>query len=267
MYMQLRKPAPVLLGAVATLSLLTGACATKKHVREAIAPVQTQVGELQKTTQQQQQAIGDLDRNVSRADEHAMEADRKATAAGQAADKANQAAQQAAQSADKANQSAQQAMNGASKANAGIAALPDNLNNYKLLTTEKVYFKVNKYNLEDEDRQKLDAALQQVQSSKNYVIEIAGYTDKTGSKSANLELARRRAEAVVRYLTVDKNVPLRAIHDVGVGSDFPDATNKTRAERKENRRVDVKVYTLDLSAVTGASAMSQPPAQTPATNR
>jgi outer membrane protein OmpA-like peptidoglycan-associated protein len=267
MFMQLRTPAPVLLGAVATLSLLTGACATKKHVREAIAPVQTQVGELQKTTQQQQQAIGDLDRNVSRADEHAMEADRKATAAGQSADKANQAAasanqaaQQASQNADKANQSAQQAM---SRAN-GIA---DNINNYKLITTEKVYFKVNKSSLGDEDRQKLDAALQQVQSSKNYVIEVAGYTDKTGSQAANLELARRRAEAVVRYLTVDKNVPLRAVHDVGVGSEFPDATNKTRAERKENRRVDVKLYTLDMSSSASASNMpSQTPAQTP-TNR
>jgi OOP family OmpA-OmpF porin len=261
MYMQLRKPAPVLLGAVATLSLLTGACATKKHVREAIAPVQTQVGELQKTTQQQQQAIGDLDRNVSKADEHAMEADRKATAAGQAAQQANQAAQQASQSADRANQSAQQAM---SRANTIASGIADNLNNYKLLSTEKVYFKVNRSNLSDEDRQKLDAALQQVQNSKNYVIEVEGYTDKTGSKAANLELARRRAEAVVRYLTVDKNVPLRAIHDVGVGSEFPDATNKTRAERKENRRVDVKVYALDLSAVTGTSASANMPSQTPA---
>jgi outer membrane protein OmpA-like peptidoglycan-associated protein len=146
-----------------------------------------------------------------------------------------------------------------SRAN-GIA---DNLNNYKLVTTEKVYFKVNKSNLSDEDRQKLDAALGQVQNSKIYVIEVAGYTDKTGSKAANLELARKRAEAVVRYLTVDKNVPLRAIHDVGVGSEFPDATNKTRAERKENRRVDVKLYTLDLSSSASASNM---PAQTP-TNR
>jgi outer membrane protein OmpA-like peptidoglycan-associated protein len=193
-----------------------------------------------------------------------MEADRKATAAGQSADKANQAAasanqaaQAASQSADRANQSAQQAMNRAN----GIA---DNFNNYKLVTTEKVYFKVNRSNLTDEDRQKLDAALQQVQSAKTYVIEVAGYTDKTGSKSANLELARRRAEAVVRYLTVDKNIPLRSIHDVGVGSEFPDATNKTRAERKENRRVDVKVYTLDLSGSTSASNMpSQTPEQTP----
>jgi outer membrane protein OmpA-like peptidoglycan-associated protein len=261
--MQLRKPAPVLLGAVVALSLLSGACATKKHVREAIAPVQTQVGELQKTTTQHQQAIGDLDRNVSRADEHAMEADRKATTAGQSADHANQAATTAQQKADAAGQSAQMAMNRANTVATSITAVTDNLNNYKLLNTEKVYFRVNRSELGKEDKEKLDAALQQVQNAKNYVIEVEGYTDRTGSKSANLELARRRAEAVVRYLTVDHNIPLRTIHDVGVGSDFPDADNKTRAARKENRRVDVKVYALDMTAVgNNATSSSQTPAPT-----
>ena len=159
MRMQLRKPAPVLLGAVAALSMVTGACATKKHVREAIAPVQAQVGELQNTTKQQQQAIGDLDRNVSRADEHAMEADRKAQAAGQSAQQANQAAQQANQAAtaaqqkaDQANQSAQMAMNRAN-------SIADNLDNYKLLTTEKVYFRVNHSDLTKAEKDKLDQAI------------------------------------------------------------------------------------------------------------
>ena len=261
--MDLRKPAPILLGAVAALSLLTGACATKKHVREAIAPVQTQVGELQKTSTQHQQAIGDLDRNVSRADEHAMEADKKATSAGQSADKAGQAASAAQQKADAAGQSAQMAMTRANNVATAITAVTENLNNYKLMSTEKVYFKVNRSELTKEYKDKLDAALQPVQSAKNFVIEVEGYTDRTGSKAANLELARRRAEAVVRYLTVDHNVPLRSIHDVGVGSDFPDADNKTRAARKENRRVDVKVYSLDMSSVSTVSS-TQMPAQTPA---
>lgn len=256
--MQLRKPAPVLLGAVVALSLLTGACATKKHVREAIAPVQTQVGELQKTTTAQnqatQQAIGDLDRNVSRADEKAMEADRKAQAAAQSAQQANQAASTAQQRADAAGQSAQMAMNRAN-------SIAENLDNYKLLTTEKVYFRVNRSELSKEEKEKLDQAVQQLQSSKNFVIEIAGFTDKTGNKSANMELARRRAEAVVRYLTVQHNVPLRKIHDVGVGSEFPDADNKTRAARKENRRVDVRVYSLDMSG-QGVQQSSAQPGQT-----
>ena len=78
-----------------------------------------------------------------------------------------------------------------------------------------------------------------------------------------LDLSRRRAEAVVRYLTVEHDVPLRKIHDVGVGSEFPDADNKTRAARKENRRVDIKVYALDVSGQGVQSSSSQMPANTP----
>jgi hypothetical protein len=52
---------------------------------------------------------------------------------------------------------------------------------------------------------------------------------------------------------VEHNIPLRSIRELGVGSDFPDADNKTRAARKENRRVDVKIYSLDI---TGAQAQA-----------
>jgi flagellar motor protein MotB len=58
---------------------------------------------------------------------------------------------------------------------------------------------------------------------------------------------------VVHYLAVEHNIPLRSIRELGVGADFPDANNKTREARKENRRVDVKIYTLD---VTGAQAQA-----------
>jgi hypothetical protein len=41
---------------------------------------------------------------------------------------------------------------------------------------------------------------------------------------------------------------------VAIGSEDPNAENKTRAERKENRRVDVRVYALNLNA---SNAMPQ----------
>jgi outer membrane protein OmpA-like peptidoglycan-associated protein len=59
---------------------------------------------------------------------------------------------------------------------------------------------------------------------------------------------------------VEHDVPLRSIREVGAGADFPDADNKTRAARKENRRVDVKIYTLDLDGQT-ASASAKPSGQ------
>jgi outer membrane protein OmpA-like peptidoglycan-associated protein len=258
MKMLLGNPAPVILSGIVTLSLFTGACATKKHVREAIAPVQNQVNEVGKKTDQNTTAIGDLDRNVAKVDEKAMEADRKAGAAGDSAHQANQAASQAQQSANGAQSLAQQSMSRAGQLETRI----NNLDNYKLASTEKVYFRTNRYELTKDDMAKIDQALQNIAGAKNYVIEVEGYTDRTGSKAANLELGRRRAEAVVRYLTVEKNIPLRKIHDVGVGADFPDAVNKTSADRKENRRVDLKVFTLDtMAAANEMSSSSTTPQQ------
>jgi hypothetical protein len=57
-------------------------------------------------------------------------------------------------------------------------------------------------------------------------------------------------------LTVEKNIPLRDVRELGVGSEFPNAENKTRAQRKENRRVDVKIYALNLNGQPGNASMN-----------
>ena len=238
---------PACLSAVIVLLTSGVGCATKKHVREAIAPVQEQanktqgqVGTLQKQTDENKQSIGDLDRQVATADEKATDAGKRASAANDAALKANGVATQAQQSADHATSLAQQV---GTRLDQTLA----NLDNYKLVTSQQVFFKTARYALSKEELSKLDDLAQNVSSSKSFVIEIEGYADQTGDKAMNMELSRRRADAVVHYLTVEKNVPLRAIRVLGVGSEFPNADNKTRESRAENRRVDVKVYALDLS--------------------
>jgi outer membrane protein OmpA-like peptidoglycan-associated protein len=238
---------------VATLSLGTWGCATKKHVREAIAPVQQQVNQVQKDTAANKTSIGDLDRTVAGVDEKAQEANRKAQEAANAAAQANTAAQQAGSRADSANTLAQQAMNSANQ----VGQQLQNLDNYTLANTLQVYFRVNQSTLSPEAKQQLDQAVQNSGSMHNYIVEVEGFTDKTGPKSYNLELARRRADAVVRYLTVEKNIPLRDVRELGVGSEFPNADNTTRAARKENRRVDIKVYSLNLTGQPGVSSTNK----------
>ena len=254
---------PLMLSGLALLSLASVGCATKKHVREAIAPVQNQVNQtqtqvtaLQKQSDETKQAVGDLDRQVATADEKAVEAGRKAQEAADAAAKANSAAAEAAQRADTANGLAQQAQQGVSRIDQSL----QNLDNFKLVTTEQVHFGLNKSALTKEEQAKLDDAIQKIGSMKNYIVEVAGYADRTGDKTYNRELSRRRADAVVHYLAVEHNVPLRSIREVGAGADFPDADNKTREARKENRRVDIKIYSLDLGgqASTQASSLNAP---------
>ncbi|MGH9668432.1 MAG: OmpA family protein [Bryobacteraceae bacterium] len=260
--------ATVVMGAAAILSLASAGCATKKFVRQQVSPVQNQANDLQKKTADNTTAIGDLDRNVAKADERAMEADRKATAAGESASKANDAATQAAQRADAANTLAQQGVDKAADVGKNLSKTIDNLDNYHLVTTEKVYFRFNHSDLSKDDQQKLDTLADTLGKMKSYVIEVEGFTDKSGPLSVNFELSRKRAESVVRYLAANHNVPLRTIHEVGFGPqtksmtvDNQGAEQPTKMNRKEERRVDVRVFALDLMASESAPAANTSAAQ------
>jgi len=252
------------LGALTIFTMASVGCATKKHVREAIAPVQNQLNQtqaqvntLQKQTDENKQAIGDLDRQVATADEKATEAGKRAAEAAEAAAKANAAAAEAAQRASAANSAALDAQQGVSRVDQNLHNVVSNLDNYKLVSTQPVHFGLAKSVLTKDEEAKLDEAIQKISGMKNYLIEVEGFADRTGDKAYNRELSRKRADAVVHYLAVEHNIPLRAIREIGAGADFPDADNKTREARKENRRVDVKIYALDISsAVQQATAKS-----------
>ena len=109
------------------------------------------------------------------------------------------------------------------------------------MKSHTVLFKVNHYVLTDEDKQQLDAFAQTFASMKRYVVQVQGYTDSTGSKPYNLQLSQRRADAVVRQLTENDNVPLIWVRYLGYGEETPAADNKSRDGREQNRRVVVTV--------------------------
>ena len=244
------------LAVFAGVSILSVGCATKKHVREAIAPVQnqlnqtqSQVATLQKESNDHKQAIGDLDRQVATADEKATEAGKKAAEAAASAAQANTAAAAAAQKASEADTAAQQAQKGVARLDTSM----QNINNYSLVSTEQVHFALGKSVLSKDEESKLDAAIQKLNGMKSYIIEVEGFADRTGNAATNLELSRKRANTVVHYLAVEHNIPLRSIRELGAGSDFPDADNKTAEARKENRRVDIRIYQLDLTGQATAT--------------
>src|SRR5258706_15403006 len=79
-------------------------------------------------------------------------------------------------------------------------------------------------------------------NAKGYVVEVSGFADATGSVARNRALSQRRADAVIRYLVENHQIPLRRIvTPYGFGETNPVADNKTREGRTENRRVEVKV--------------------------
>jgi outer membrane protein OmpA-like peptidoglycan-associated protein len=224
-----------LMGVVLAAGLLTQGCATKKYVNQQVSPVDQRVTELSKKTDSNGQAIYTLeekvDTSVSRLDENIKTAERIA----QDATRLAQGAGDTANSAYGATQENKTRLTGLEKRVDGIY-------NYELKATESVTFGFNKADLTDEAKAALGDFMAKVKAAPTYVIEVQGYTDKTGSAKYNLELSEKRAEAVVRHLATTYDVPLRSIHKLGVGAEDPIGDNKTRDGRQQNRRVEVRVF-------------------------
>ena len=234
-------------------------CATKKHVRNTVAPIDARLGDVEKKTTAQGSSIGELENSVSRVDERVKDADSKAVAAGQSADRANQAAGEANRAAGEARQLAQQGLDKTTELAKDFDARLENMDNYQMVTTEAVLFPFNKSTLTADAKAKLDELAKNVGNMKHYVIEIEGFTDKTGTSDYNLQLSNKRADTVVRYLTVNHNLPLRRIHVLALGEDKPANTERSRQARKENRRVEVKVFSLNPANPQQLQSQATPP--------
>ncbi len=83
----------------------------------------------------------------------------------------------------------------------------------------------------------ISAILKEYPSS---VFSIEGHTDSDGKDAANLKLSQDRAAAVVAYL-VDKGIGSERLSSVGFGESKPIDSNKTKAGKANNRRVEVKL--------------------------
>jgi outer membrane protein OmpA-like peptidoglycan-associated protein len=105
-----------------------------------------------------------------------------------------------------------------------------------------VNFKVGSAVLLPESKTKLDDIATKALNAKGYVLEVSGYTDTTGSVQLNRVLSQRRADAVIRYLVENHNIPLRRIvTPYGYGESHPVADNTSREGREQNRRVEIKL--------------------------
>jgi outer membrane protein OmpA-like peptidoglycan-associated protein len=89
---------------------------------------------------------------------------------------------------------------------------------------------------------KLDDIASKAMNAKGYVLEVSGYADSRGSVNLNRALSQRRADAVIRYLVENHQIPLRRIvTPYGYGEMNPVAENDTREGREQNRRVEIKL--------------------------
>ncbi|MDZ7790671.1 MAG: OmpA family protein [Xanthomonadales bacterium] len=107
-----------------------------------------------------------------------------------------------------------------------------------VVTLGDVLFASGETTLQPDARNQLGDVVRLVEGEPNKQIRIEGHTDSTGSSSANMRISRLRAESV-RDALVDEGIDADRIQAVGMGEDFPIASNDSAEGRRKNRRVDV----------------------------
>ena len=70
-------------------------------------------------------------------------------------------------------------------------------------------------------------------------LYVVGHTDNKGEYAYNLELSKRRANAVKKYLIQNHHINPKRLQAVGVGPVAPIASNSSEEGRKKNRRVEL----------------------------
>lgn len=107
-----------------------------------------------------------------------------------------------------------------------------------VITLGDVLFEVGEADLLPAAQQNLGDVIELLDSEPDAAIRIEGHTDATGPAQLNLRLSEQRAMAV-RDALIDLGVDAGRMNAVGMGEDFPIATNETEEGRARNRRVDV----------------------------
>jgi outer membrane protein OmpA-like peptidoglycan-associated protein len=279
--MNLSKSLVGVIGLPLAITLATSGCATKKYAREQAGAVQQtldqRVNEVEKKTGAEIASLGEkTQKDLSRVEERAMTADSKAAEAARAAQQADAKAGQADQVARTAQQLAQDNQTKLGELGQTI----EKASKYQMVETGDVLFGFNKTNLTPEAKAALDQLVQKMSSINRPVVEVEGFTDKTGPSDYNLALSRRRADVVVRYL-VSHNIPLRSIHMIGLGEEQPSmgTTQPTAADgqqssaprtaadsremRKQARRVVIRIYAPETSLSASNMDTPQAPGMSP----
>lgn len=77
-----------------------------------------------------------------------------------------------------------------------------------------------------------------LETNPNLKLQIEGHTDSVGAASHNLDLSKRRAEAVKTVLVGQFKIDASRLTAAGLGATKPIDSNDTPQGRSQNRRVE-----------------------------
>jgi OmpA-OmpF porin, OOP family len=221
-------------------------CSSKNYVKQQTTPLINKTNELDDLSAKNSKDIKDVD---SRVQAGLQEVNAKTAEVDQKAQTASQQAAQAQTSADNAVHRVDTLQNAVA-----------NLDNYRVVSESAVHFGFNKDTLTKDAKADLDKLAEAVPNTKGYLITVEGATDSVGNADYNYALSERRADSVIQYLAAQHGIPAHKIYLIGLGKDKPVDTNKTRAGRAANRRVDVRLMSNSADAGSPAPQAAPPTA-------
>jgi outer membrane protein OmpA-like peptidoglycan-associated protein len=185
--------------------------ARKKWVNRQVNPVKDRLNELDQLQAKNANEIKDVDSRAQAGIQKAQST----------AEQANQQATQASTQAGQAQQLAQQASTQTTQLNTTVSTLDQ----YQQVTDTELHFRSSQTTLNDKAKAALDQIATQLAGQKGYIVEVQGYTKTRGQ--AGIQRSQSMADAVVRYLVVDHQVPVYRIYRVGMGNAPIDSTQES----------------------------------------
>ncbi len=199
-----------------------------ESIAERLAPVES---ELEQTQGRLAQVEGDVEKGQAEIKQLSGEMD-----------EVEGSLRLARQEARTAQGTADSAISMAEAAHSRISSLDD----YEVREDLSILFKAGSSVLTSEAEVSLGEFAKKSRSSEAYLIEVVGFASADGGEDYNRRLSRLRADAVLRYLAENQEIPLRRfIAPHGFGENRPIADNQTREGRQQNRRVEIRLLAND----------------------
>ncbi|WP_425284217.1 OmpA family protein [Aquimarina amphilecti] len=107
-----------------------------------------------------------------------------------------------------------------------------------------VYFDTNKYNINSKSKENLNKLIGIFKEYPDTNIIVDGHTDSSGDDAYNMELSKKRANAVTSYL-VSQGISTSRLTTYYHGETLPKYDNATAEGRAKNRRVEFGVLAND----------------------
>jgi outer membrane protein OmpA-like peptidoglycan-associated protein len=119
------------------------------------------------------------------------------------------------------------------------ASLANDINRTGHASVYGIYFDTGKADIKPESDATLKEIAKLLQGDPRLKLYVVGHTDNQGALDLNMDLSRRRAEAVLAALSTKYAVPAVRLRAYGCGPYSPVASNDSEDGRAKNRRVEL----------------------------